>query len=300
MGVLMRLNNLGLVAAVVVAAGIWSSPSGGVAQTETINFDEFPSPPVTGSIPDGVPGPLTYPYVVVSAGGDGGWVLNGSGWNNLQTSGYNLFGTRLGPIDLTFSTAVSDLSFDGINGNETNVTYSASVFGKSGNLLQTENLSLGAWPNSSAVGNFDFSINNIWSASMTITPLNPFQAFAIDTVSFNVSSMVGSNPGDPVLPYPGPPVQGCKLLTLICFFSPSPDSWFDPTPAKGFVYRLQGGGDFTEVGAPPSTFGFGSVDVVIGGRTIDVLQPGGTFDFGPGVSTFSLKGINPTVDASNP
>jgi hypothetical protein len=109
--------------------------------TENINFDEFTTG-VTGSIGDSIRGPLYYPDVTITASPvppaswpasqGGGWVVDGpSGWANQQTSGNNLFGTRGPDIELYFNTPVSDLQFDGINGNPFPVTYTVEAFDQS-------------------------------------------------------------------------------------------------------------------------------------------------------------------------
>jgi hypothetical protein len=116
-----------LAVSTVLAAGMAMTPANAVS----INFDEFASPPVTccyGST--GVTGPLNYPSVTVTAG-DGGYVMNGSGWSNEQTSGYNLFGTLSGVIYLDFTHPVSNLALDVING-EGGATFTVDLYGGSG------------------------------------------------------------------------------------------------------------------------------------------------------------------------
>lgn len=108
-----------------------------------------------------------------------------------------------------------------------------------------------------------------------------------------------SNSADPVLP------TGCPLLLVRCtgpytFANPTPGTWFDPAPSSSFSYALQGGGDFTVVGAPPASYGFGPMDVVVAGHVVDTLDPGDFYNFGPGVSAFTLTGITPPADASDP
>jgi hypothetical protein len=66
------------------------------ASATIINFDEFTSPPVTCCYGNPVVGPLVYPSVTITDGAGQGQVMNGSGWDNEQTSGNNLFGTESG------------------------------------------------------------------------------------------------------------------------------------------------------------------------------------------------------------
>jgi hypothetical protein len=179
-GLLLK-SGLFLIATVLSSAVVCSA----TARADVINFDEFPS--VSGDIPSGVGGPLSYDHAVVSAS-DGGWVLNGSGWAGLQTSGDNLFGSRGPEITIAFNTAVSNLVLDGINGNGGFAAlYTVSVFDQGGNLLQSESLPLAAWPGPGAVGHFDLAIDDIWSATMSTTPTTQ-GALAIDSVSFTVNT----------------------------------------------------------------------------------------------------------------
>ncbi len=110
---------------------------------------------------------------------------------------------------------------------------------------------------------------------------------------FNVQSVTISNPGQPVFPTPGPG-EGFQ------FDTPMPGKWFDPPAANGFEYALNGGGEFTTVGAPPASYGFGTLDVVVNNVIVDTLNPGDFYFFDPGVTDFFLKGISPAVDSSDP
>jgi hypothetical protein len=76
--------------------------------------------------------------------------------------------------------------------------------------------------------------------------------------------------------------------------------WYDPPPAEGYTYALEGGATFLEVAPPPASFGFGPVQVVINNTTVATLNPGQPFFFPPGVTTFDLRGFTPQVDAANP
>jgi hypothetical protein len=108
------------------------------------------------------------------------------------------------------------------------------------------------------------------------------------------SPIKGISPKNPVLPST---IVGPGQFV---FANPLPGLWYDPPFASGFTYSLTGGASFIEVAPPPESFGFGPVELVIGGAVIDVLDPGEAFFFGPGVTTFSLLGISPLVDVGNP
>jgi REJ domain. len=108
-----------------------------------------------------------------------------------------------------------------------------------------------------------------------------------------VTTFVGSSPTDPILP-------NSIEDGVFVFQFPLGGNWYDPPFAGGFTYSLTGGETFSEVGAPPASFGFGPVDVVVGGAILATLNPGEHFLFAPGVTTFSLQGISPLVDTADP
>jgi len=166
--------------AVQVAALVFGSAR--MAGATTINFDEFPSPPVTCCYVDtGVHGPLVYPDVtVVDAAGDGA-VMNSTGWANLQTSGNNLFGTEHGAINLNFNGPASNLGLDVINGLPgSDFVFTLSEYNSAHVLIGLQTMTLGPFPNASAVGHFTANLGNIWFATITGNG-----DFAIDTVTFN-------------------------------------------------------------------------------------------------------------------
>jgi hypothetical protein len=126
------------------------------------------------------------------------------------------------------------------------------------------------------------------------TPIGFADHHKFDIGAYDTINIVdeGASPAAPFLPDVSSPGN-------FTFDNPLSDSWFDPAPAHGFTYTLASG-DFTEVGAPPSSFGFGPLKVVVAGSIVDVLAPGADYSFGPGVTTFSLLGITPGVDPSSP
>ena len=122
----------------------------------------------------------------------------------------------------------------------------------------------------------------------------PVAAYSTATyVDFTAgTAAVGSSPFDPLLPTSS---TGGPLT----FDNPTSGDWYDPPTTHGFEFSLSSG-DFTEVGAPPASFGFGNLELVVGGQVVSTLAPGGTYLFGPGVTEFRLKGLAPGVDPSNP
>ncbi|MFQ5589007.1 MAG: PEP-CTERM sorting domain-containing protein [Nitrospiria bacterium] len=106
---------------------------------------------------------------------------------------------------------------------------------------------------------------------------------------------LGSDPSVPILPFVPAPGH-------FEFPAPTPRRWFDPPFVDGFTYTLDGGATFTEVGAPPASFGFGTLTILDDtGATIGTLAPGATFDLSSyGLTTFSLVGIDPLLDEADP
>lgn len=123
------------------------------------------------------------------------------------------------------------------------------------------------------------------------------------TFFFAFGGVGGTEPGlapeTPVMPIVGTdPATGGPIFT---FAAPTPRRWFDPPFADGFVYSLEGGATFTEIGAPPASFGFaGPFTISAGGSILGSIGPGGTFLFGPGVTTFTLSGISELLDTAAP
>jgi hypothetical protein len=100
-----------------------------------------------------------------------------------------------------------------------------------------------------------------------------------------------------------PLITECFVSGGCVFPAPVRDRWFDPPFADGFAYELSSG-RFRTVGAPPDTFGFGPLELVIDDVVVAILNPGDMFDFlSQGlddVSRFILRGINPTLDTGSP
>jgi hypothetical protein len=122
----------------------------------------------------------------------------------------------------------------------------------------------------------------------------PIAAYSVATiVDFTAGAPVlGASPTDPFLPT-------SSTGGTMTFEDPSSGSWYDPPMTHGFDFSLSSG-DFTEVGAPPVTAGFGPLDVIVDGKVVDVLNPGTSYLFAPGVTEFRLKDISPGVNPSDP
>ena len=94
--------------------------------------------------------------------------------------------------------------------------------------------------------------------------------------------------------------------TLVFDADVAPGRWYDPPAISAFEYRLVGQDSalaFTRVGAPPSSFGFGPVDVVVEGIVLARLHAGESIDFAAlgaaGLRAFELRGIAPQLDSAD-
>ena len=168
------LGAIALIGSVVVGFG--SSAS---AANVTVDFDEFTSPPVTCCYGGPIVGPLVYPTVTVSAG-DGGTVMNGSGWQNEQTSGDNLFGTLSGSIELSFTNPVSNLALDVLNGMGA-ATFTVDLYDANGNLFSSISNDLPNWP---SAWHYAYAGGGISEALILGNG-----DFAIDTVTFSTGAV---------------------------------------------------------------------------------------------------------------
>lgn len=162
----------------IAAAALFGTAA--AANAQSVNFDQYTSPPVTGFYNStGVTGPQVTSAVTIHDANNTGYVMNGSGWSNLQTSGNNLFGTQSGSISFDFSSPVNGLSFDLINGTSA-AQFTVQLFGANQALIDSQLLSLGSWPSGSAVGHVSFADSGITNALITGDG-----DFAVDTISFN-------------------------------------------------------------------------------------------------------------------
>jgi hypothetical protein len=168
------LSALGAVALLTVTTG---------AQADVVNFDEFASPPVTCCFSDtGVVGPLVYPHVTITDGNDEGFVMNGTGWLDMQTSGDNLFGTLSGSMVMEFNVDASNVMFDLINGTSAFV-FEVTAFDGLGAALGVVNPDLTSFGSAGSVGNVNFAFSGIRSILISGNG-----DFAIDTLSFDAGA----------------------------------------------------------------------------------------------------------------
>ncbi len=141
------------------------------------------------------------------------------------------------------------------------------------------------------------SLGSILSASLTQATLLADLTISWAPVSSSLASgdllygTYGNMQSNPVMPASG-------AAGFFRFFNVATGQFFDPPWAVGYDYQMTDGSLFTSLGLP---IGYGnSFSVVVGGSTIaSGLTAGSAFTFaGPGVSSFSLLGIAPAVDAA--
>ncbi len=76
-------------------------------------------------------------------------------------------------------------------------------------------------------------------------------------------------------------------------------NWFDPPAVGGYTYTMDGGSLFTGILDFPT--GFDSpFEVLVGGISQGSFSPGQQVDFGAGVASFTIQGIDPLVDPNDP
>lgn len=187
-------SKIRVVLLVAVALAVGALVTDARANTVTINFDEFTSPPATCCYADtGVIGPLLYPQVTITDADNLGYVMNSSGWDNMETSPPNLFGTTSGTINLTFSVPVSNLSLDVINGTSAS-DFTLASFDASDNQLTSVTQYLNGFTSSGSTGRFSANSADIWSATIVGNG-----DFAIDTISFDTGASPVPEPSSFVL-----------------------------------------------------------------------------------------------------
>jgi hypothetical protein len=177
----MNIVKLASAAAGALALGLGA----GAARADVVNFDEFTSPPVTCCYIDtGVSGPLVYAHVTIEDAVGSGFVMNGDGWDSMQTSGDNLFGSKSGSVNFNFSVGVSGLNFDLINGTGA-TTFTIKLLDAAENIIGTHTIDLGGFGDPSSVGHLAFAESGIRAA--VITGNNDI---AVDTIGFNAGNAV--------------------------------------------------------------------------------------------------------------
>jgi hypothetical protein len=98
----------------------------------------------------------------------------------------------LGNVEMMFSSPVSNIGFDVINGNAASA-FTAYAFGSGGNPLGTETFNLNCGTCTGAVGHVTFDIGGISEVLVRSRPsATNFTGFAVDTVTFSTVPEPGS------------------------------------------------------------------------------------------------------------
>ena len=110
----------------------------------------------------------------------------------------------------------------------------------------------------------------------------------------------GSTPDNPIMPCLTQVLSGGRVRYQICP-PPAPDAWIDPPDTYGYEFQMLGDAFFTSILGLPTGFA-DPFTVWVNGVAIGQYSAGQVvdFNFGAGVSAFSITGINPLVDSSDP
>ena len=169
-------------ALLTVIAGLALNASG--AASANVTFDEFTSPPIDCCYGSPGFGPVVYPDVTIRDANNSGDIMNGTGWNNNQTSGQNLFGTTSGSMEFLFTNAISGLTFDLINGTPSPVNFLVSIFDMNSVLITSQIVSAGSYGGTGNVQNVSFANSGIGRTLISGSP-----NFAVDTIIFSQSAV---------------------------------------------------------------------------------------------------------------
>lgn len=154
------------------------------AATVTRDFDEFTSPPVTCCFADSAVGPtITYSDLTVSSGLSAR-VMNSTGWASMQTSGENLYGTLDRSIDLTFTSPVSALAFDLINGTSP-FEFTVEFFNAADTIIGSGLFDLTSFTTSGSVAHVVASMSGVGRVRISGN-----EDFAIDTIVYDTDRRV--------------------------------------------------------------------------------------------------------------
>ena len=130
-----------------------------------------------------------------------------------------------------------------------------------------------------------------------------------DDLTFNIPTAPppGSSQDNPILAVPvaeAPRGTICDLPLavpiLFCFAAVPSGHWFDPPLALGYAYHMLADSLFTAILDFPTGFNHAFTVSVDGIPLPGAFGPGETVDFDAGVSTFTITGISPLVDAEQP
>lgn len=179
----MRISLASRFAGLVLSTAGMLASSQASAELIVRDFDNYASPPVSCCYGSSQVKVAVYSDLTVS-GGNSGRVMNASGWNNLQTSGANLYGSMDGFLDLLFTAPVQNVAFDLIHGNFGNATIKVDYFNSANVLLETGLVPLTSYASPGSVKRVLGDAANV--AHVRITGASNL---AIDTISFETGAV---------------------------------------------------------------------------------------------------------------
>jgi hypothetical protein len=97
-------------------------------------------------------------------------------------------------VEMTFSSPVSDISFDVINGNSAS-SFVAYTFDTKGNPIGTKIVNLNCSSCSGAVAHVSFNIGGIGEVVVRSSSVSNMIDFAVDTITFNSAGAATPEPG---------------------------------------------------------------------------------------------------------
>lgn len=183
----MRIRLLSVLATTLLCFGCVT-----VASAGSVNFDDVTVPCCYANV---TYSPVNYPGVTFY----NGVILDNSGWNNEATTAPNLLATSdfdpladgsflAGNIDAHFSSPVSNVNFDVINGFSAS-DFTAFAFDTNGNLLGSMVLTLNDFGSAGDTGHVTFGFGNISEVVIDSSQGSGSIDFASDTWSWNGSSV---------------------------------------------------------------------------------------------------------------
>lgn len=188
----MRISLASLSAGLIISTGMLT-PFQASAAPIVRDFDNYTSPPVTCCYGTSGVKMAVYADLTVS-GGESGRVMNAGGWNNLQTSGANLYGSQSGFIDLLFTAPVHNLAFDLIHGNFGSLSLTVDYFDSANALLEKALVPVTSYATPGSVKHVVGNAANI--AHVRITGA---ANIAIDTISFELAPVSVPEPASMAL-----------------------------------------------------------------------------------------------------
>lgn len=210
-------------------------------------------------------------------GGSGGITIGGVKFGGSQT---NTSSSQV--IAITNSSQTTTSNLQTITGNPQTITQISNI---SSNCLS-----------SSQILNQGSSITQV--ATMC-APQPPVTVINTGSSFNNTQIMIGNSQSNPVLPTTILP-SGAFL-----FLNVSGGLWFDPPMSPGFRYTMTGDSLFTKILDFPTGIDSDNLfNVFVEDISIGQFSPGQAVDFvallGHGVKEFTVSGIDPLVDSSNP